>query len=127
MPPYAGFRNLTEYIDARLARLSTQQGRPATRHRLSLNLGKSSNYVHGLCNGQFTPSPDMVRELAAAFVDSHDEQALAGEAHIVGVLCGLESIPPNDEARALADRIMSLNKKQREMAVAFVEFLASRK
>ena len=127
MPPYAGFKDLADYIDQRILRASAQRNRKLTRQGLSLELGKSRAYFQQMCVGAFLPSPEMARELAAYFVGGHDEQAVAGEAHIVGVLAGIESPPPNGEARALADKIMGLSKKNRELAAAFVEFLAARK
>lgn len=126
MPPYAGYKDLADYIDQQLHRASITQHRKITRHGLSLELGKSSNYIHGLCHAQFVPSPDMARAIAAALVGG-DPQEVAGAAHIIGVLCGLENVPPNAEAHALASKIMGLSKKQREMAAAFVEFLAGQK
>jgi hypothetical protein len=127
MPPYAGYKDLADFIDQQLARASIAQHRRFTRQRLGIEIGRSKNYIHGLCEKQFAPSPDMARALALGLLGEGDAQAIAGAAHIIGVLSGIEQVPPNTEARALADQIMGLSKKKREMAMAFVEWLASQK
>jgi len=127
MPAYAGYKGLADYIDQQLHRASIAQRRKLTRHSLSIELGRSGNYIHGLCHGQFKPSPNMAREIAACLVGESDARELAGAARTIGILAGTLDLPPDAEAQALADRIMALPRRRRESAAAFVEFLASQK
>lgn len=55
--------------------------------------------------------------------------AIAGyfgdEPHVVRVLTGLEAIPPGQEARGLADRIMALSELDRAFVTRIVEALGT--
>jgi hypothetical protein len=79
MPPYASFKSLTEYIDARRARDSLSRDGIADR------LGLSHAYISGICETRshrppaFVPSVEICDALAQLFGDApHLVRVLAG-------------------------------------------------
>ncbi len=122
MPAYAGFTSLSDYIAQRLARDGL------SRTRLSEMIGQHRNYVNCIVERtgqrgrvhppQFAPSPEACGAIAEVFGD---------DAHIVRVLAGKETPPPDAEARGLADKIARLPKARRLQVAEFVEFLLGRK
>lgn len=114
MPAYAGFTSLADYIDQRCARDQV------TRSSLSAQLGKHTNYIHCVCNGQFAPSRKMADALASYFGD---------DAHLVRVLASLEALPPkfDRQLREIGDLASALDPDDRADAIRYLEYLRWRR
>lgn len=112
MPPFAGFRSLQDYLDQRLTRASLNQ------NTFSEALGLRRNYIHSVYHGVFTPSKARCKIIAEFFGD---------DPHLVRVLAGLESPPPDPDdrdLRQLYDIAVSLTPAQRKEAVRLLRQLA---
>lgn len=133
MPPedagYAGYANLTDYLDRKRAE------RDISRDGLSHALGLSQNYVSNICYRvyrgkvkppQHMPSLEICDAIADFFsgAEATKTQQLA-ERRIVRVLAGKE-VPAGDAtSQALADRIAALPAADRAVVERVVEGLTA--
>ncbi len=120
MPPlstasFAGFDSLAAYLDDRRRRDGL------TQSALSEALGFPRNYIHAIYHGQFSPSRTRADRIARFFRD---------DPHLVRILAGLESPPPNladRQLREINDLAAALSPEQRREAINYLKYLASRK
>ena len=105
MPAYAGFKNLRDYLERRFAQNETNQ------NAFSNAMGWRRNYINGVMHGQFSPSLKRCDQIADFFSD---------DPHLVRVLAGLESLPPDTSDRLLReiyDIAKSLDNAKRKKAI----------
>lgn len=115
MPPYAGFKSIGDYIEAR--RLA--QRPPLSRNALARELDWPLNYIHEIYHGAFLPSKPRAEKLARYFGD---------DPHLVRVLAGVESPPKDDpDVMAAADLFAALDKADRKLALRMLRALAGTK
>jgi hypothetical protein len=113
MTTYAGFRDLQDYLDKRLARDEL------TQNSLSEALKLRRNYIHGIYHGHFKPSRNRCDEISRHFGD---------DPHILRILVGLESPPPDLRDRSLReiyDLASSLSDEKRRQAVKLLRDLSN--
>lgn len=114
MPPYAGFASLAAYLDDRCRRDSI------THSALSDALGYPRNYIHTIYHGQFSPSRSRADQIAKFFRD---------DPHIVRILAGLESPPPDPtdlRLREITDLAASLDPAARAQLIDYIKYLLSK-
>lgn len=114
MPAYAGFATLSSYLDDRCRRDGL------THSSLSEALGFPRNYIHTVAHGQFSPSRTRADAIAKFFRD---------DPHLVRILAGLESPPPdlaNRQLREIADLASALDEVGRQSAIDYLRYLLSK-
>ncbi len=113
MTAFAGFRDLKHYLDDRLARDEI------TQNALSEALKLRRNYINSIYHGVFKPSRRRCDQIARYFGD---------DSHILRVLVGLESPPPDlsDKLlREIYDLAASLSPEKRRQAIKFLNDLSN--
>ncbi len=111
MPAYAGFKNLRDYLDQRLARHKTNQ------NAMSEAMGWRRNYLNSIYHGLFEPSRKRCDQISKYFGD---------DPHILRILVGHESPPvdlSNRQVREIYDLAHSLTPAQRREAIRFLKSL----
>lgn len=115
MPPYAGFAHLAAYLNERCRRDNISHS------ALSEALNFPRNYIHTIAHGQFSPSRTRADAIAKHFGD---------DPHVVRILAGLESPPPdptNRQLREIADLAASLDPAGRAAAIDYLKYLLSKR
>ncbi len=113
MTAYAGFRDLQDYLDKRLARDEI------TQNALSEALKLRRNYIHGIYHGHFKPSIRRCDQISRHFGD---------DPHILRILVGHESPPPDlsdRQMREIYDLAASLPAERRRQAVKLLRDLSN--